>query len=53
MEVKIKQSGTKNWIWVTAPLKLLIRIAMSSGQPIKPAAGNQPAHIDIPLRRNK
>jgi hypothetical protein len=53
MEIKVKHSGTKNWAWITAPIRLLIRIAIMVGQPIKPAAGNQPAHIDLPLRRNK
>ena len=50
IEITVKQSGSKKWLWITGPLYLLYLIACALGEAIKPAAGNQPNHIDFTLK---
>ena len=50
IEMTLKKSGNKNWLWITGPLYLLDLIAQGLGQAIKPAEGNQPAHVDYPVK---
>lgn len=41
-----KQSGNKHWWKITGTG--LHEVSANTKQPIKPPAGNQPAHIDLP-----
>lgn len=51
INIVIKNSGTKNWKKVTGSMSELRRVSAISNQPIKPANGNQPPHIDIPIKK--
>ncbi len=45
-----KQSGNKTWQKITGSHDQLKRVAEIVHQPIKPAAGNNPEHIDRPVK---
>lgn len=53
MITQIKHSGTKDWQKITGDPDELRRIAATYRQPIKPAQGRNPEHIDVPIRKSK
>jgi hypothetical protein len=50
MQTQIKTSGSKTWVKVTGDVQQLERIAGATQQPVKPASGWNPQHVDIPVR---
>jgi len=51
MQTQIKKSGTKTWQKVTGTTQELKQISQAVHQPIKPANGKNPTHIDIPIKK--
>lgn len=53
MNIEKKQSGNKSWEKITGSMSELRRVSEMTNQPIKPASGNQPPHIDVPKRKQE
>jgi hypothetical protein len=50
MIIQYKKQGTKRWAKVTGDGEELKRVSRTCHQQIKPAAGYNPDHVDIPVR---
>jgi hypothetical protein len=48
-----KQSGSKQWSWVTGSDSELARLARQVRAEIKPAMGDRPAHLDLSINQIK
>jgi len=51
MHSKIKISGTKTWAKVTGGERDLAKLSRRTHEPIKPAEGKNPAHVDVPASK--
>lgn len=53
VKIQLKNSGSKSWGWATGPDPELACLAHQVRAEIKPAAGNQPDHIDMTMNQVK
>ena len=51
MHLHIKKSGTKTWAKVTGGERDLAKLSRRTHEPIKPAEGKNPAHVDVPASK--
>jgi hypothetical protein len=53
MKIEKKRSGRKSWKKITGSMSELRRVSETTHQPIKPASGSQPPHVDIPEKKEE
>jgi hypothetical protein len=48
METQLKTSGDKQYVKIIGTPSELNRVAHRTHEPIKPASGSNPSHVDVP-----
>ena len=51
MHIQIKHSGNKAWKKITGTNQELRNVSKDVKQPVKPANGKNPKHIDVPIKK--